>query len=42
LRALDEEYAHFQGELAQAFSNVPSEEGMAVIDEAVRAARGSG
>jgi prevent-host-death family protein len=42
LRTLDEQYEHFRGELAQVFSNVPTDEGIAVIDEAVRAARGQG
>ncbi len=40
LRTLDEEYARLRGDLNQAFSKVPPDEGMAVIDEAVRSARG--
>ena len=39
LRTLDEEYARLRGELAQAFAGVPSDEGMALIDEAVIAVR---
>lgn len=42
LRTLDEEYARLRGELAQAFSGVPPDEGTAVIDEAVHASRERG
>ncbi len=39
LLGLDAEYARLRGELAQAFSTVPQEEGLALIDEAVAAVR---
>jgi len=39
---LDEEYLRLRDELAQAFLKVPQEEGTAVINEAVHAARGRG
>jgi antitoxin (DNA-binding transcriptional repressor) of toxin-antitoxin stability system len=42
LRSLDEEYARLRDDFAQAFSDVPPEEGLAVIDEAVHAARERG
>jgi prevent-host-death family protein len=42
LRTLDEEYARLRGELGRAFSNLPPEDGMTLIDEAVQAARGRG
>jgi prevent-host-death family protein len=42
LRTLDDEYARLRGDLAHAFSKVPPHEGMALIDEAVEAARGLG
>lgn len=40
LRNLDDEYARLRGDLAQAFSKAPPDEGMALIDAAVEAARG--
>jgi prevent-host-death family protein len=42
LRSLDEEYARLRGELAQAFSPVPPEEGMDLIEEAIQTARARG
>jgi len=42
LRSLDEEYGRLRGELAQAFSVVRPEEGMALIDEAIHTARARG
>ena len=39
LRNLDEEYTRFRGEFVQAFSNVPPEDGMSLIDEVVQAVR---
>ncbi|WP_243448415.1 type II toxin-antitoxin system Phd/YefM family antitoxin [Candidatus Thiosymbion oneisti] len=40
LCSLDEAYMRLRGELAQAFSNLPPDAGMVMIDEAVHAARG--
>jgi prevent-host-death family protein len=36
---LDSEFAKMTGELAAAFESLPQEQGMALVDEAVRAAR---
>ncbi len=40
LRTLDEEYARLRGKLTQAFSSLPPDQGMALIDEAIQAVRG--
>jgi prevent-host-death family protein len=40
LRKLDEEFEQLTASLRKAFSKSPSQKGMALIDEAVRAARG--
>lgn len=36
---LDSEFEKMTAELAQAFENIPPDQGMALVDEAVRAAR---
>lgn len=41
LRTLDEEYDRLRGDLAQRFASLPEEEGLALIDAAVGAVRGS-
>ncbi len=40
IRKLDDDFAALADELARAFAEVPEEDGMALVDEAVRAARG--
>ncbi len=40
IRRMDEEFAAMADELAQAFAAVPEAEGMALLDEALHAARG--
>ncbi len=40
IRRMDEEFAAMADELAQAFATVPEVEGMALLDEALHAARG--
>jgi len=39
LRKLDEDFEQLTGELKKAFSKIPPQKGVALIDEAVRAAR---
>lgn len=39
LRKLDEDFEQLTGEFKKAFSKMPPQKGMALIDEAVRAAR---
>jgi len=39
IRSLDEEFDRLTREMAQAFERLPAEDGMALVDEAVRAAR---
>lgn len=39
VRKLDEEFAGMADELAEVFAGMPEEKGMALVDEAVRAAR---
>lgn len=40
IRKLDDEFAALADDLARAFAEVPEEDGMALVDAAVRAARG--
>jgi prevent-host-death family protein len=40
IRKLDDEFATLADDLARAFAEVPEEDGMALVDDAVRAARG--
>lgn len=42
LRTLDEDYARLRRDFAQAFSRVSQDDGMTLIDEALRAARPQG
>jgi prevent-host-death family protein len=39
LRKLDEEFEKLSGEIGKAFTSVPPQTGMAVVEEAVRAVR---
>ena len=39
-RQMDDEFAAMADEFAQAFASIPEPEGLAMLDEAVRAARG--
>jgi prevent-host-death family protein len=39
LRKLDDEFEQLTGKIKKAFSNIPPQKGMALVDEAVRAAR---
>lgn len=39
IRQMDDEFAVLADELAQAFAEIPESEGLATLDEAVRAAR---
>ncbi len=41
IRKLDEEFEQMSAELAQAFADLPAEEGRVLVDKAVRAARKS-
>ena len=40
IRQMDDEFAAMADEFAQAFAAIPEPEGLAMLDEAVRAARG--
>lgn len=42
LRTLDEEFVRLRGDLTQGFAGLPEDEGLALIDEAVRSVRGAG
>lgn len=39
LRKLDDEFEQLTGKIKKAFANIPPQKGMALVDEAVRAAR---
>ncbi len=39
LRKLDDEFEQLTGKIKKAFAKIPTQKGMALIDEAVRAAR---
>lgn len=39
LRKLDDEFEQLAGKIKKAFANIPAQKGMALVDEAVRAAR---
>ena len=41
IRQMDDEFAAMADEFAQAFASIPEPEGLAMLDEAVRAARGA-
>ncbi len=42
IRRMDEEFGAMADELAEAFATLPEDEGNALLDEALRAARGKG